>query len=546
MDKSDQRVPANPGAPTEALMNVSQPPAADATCRASKNFLVILERKVFLSIPTRSALDSLIQAYILYVHPTLPLLDEAELWDIYNLPLATTRKLLLLYVSLDILQRCGFRGKHDARESFYKRAKYLYNLDIECPLARAQIAVILSHHTCAQEPRAGSEWLALAIHGAQILDGPPEHSPNPSSSCKKRIWWSIVLRDRALCLSLHRRSQVLDIPAALDAVDDSTFDHKITHLCHYALALALSDMMSLVYASHGISTISVPPSAFEATISKISRVKATLGDRRSNTRLSELIQQGAPPPVLFTACISLAHFELLIIETYMRYISCYGKMISAAAEELVDFMTKQISVLERLDHSSKNEALPLSVAGCLPLPLITTAINISLSPSPWRTIQLKRRSDTLGKVMRGLEESYEGAAMISTGMSQFMQLAHTAIQLCSGLDEQGSLTNNTNRALPAPGLQQETLSLGQLPRTDSLPDLLTCLLPASLRLWLPWDDSSVSTSDNRCRRPVTDTLSRPKNMKRTTVHRTENGIRYHEKVNLDYLDLRAAEGNASA
>lgn len=156
------------------------------------------------------------------------------------------------------------------------------------------------------------------------------------------------------------------------------------------------------------------------------------------------------------------------------------------------------------------------------MPLLTTAINISLSPSPQQREIHKRTIDTLGQIVKHLEQVYEAAAMISSGMSHFLQLAYTTIQLQSpdsdpvlptsledcfdehlphGSPETVELARTWKDFLlqsPRAYLLISTtvdfsLSLGKLPRTDSLPDLLTCLLPGSLRICLPWDINPMSS-----------------------------------------------------
>lgn len=95
----------------------------------------------------------------------------------------------------------------------------LYDLNIDPrPSAKSQGSVLLSYHTSAEDPQAGSTWLGRAIENATLIDSQPSLSPSPvpasqisdglTPSLKKRLWWSILLRDRSLCIGLRRRSQV--------------------------------------------------------------------------------------------------------------------------------------------------------------------------------------------------------------------------------------------------------------------------------------------------------------------------------------------------
>jgi hypothetical protein len=58
---------------------------------------------------------------------------------------------------------------------------------------------------------------------------------------------------------------------------------------HYELALALSDMMPLVYSSHGIRVPSLSRNEFDATLAKVRRVESTLNRWLSTTNLPALV-----------------------------------------------------------------------------------------------------------------------------------------------------------------------------------------------------------------------------------------------------------------
>src|SRR5699024_729829 len=106
---------------------------------------------------------------------------------------------------LETLRRCGFSNKRDARKQLYNRAKLLYYLQVESsPSAKAQGAVLLTHHTSSEDPLGGSHWLTQAIENAMMIDAKPFFSnvEDVNPSLKKRLWWSILLRDRSLCIGL--------------------------------------------------------------------------------------------------------------------------------------------------------------------------------------------------------------------------------------------------------------------------------------------------------------------------------------------------------
>jgi hypothetical protein len=140
----------------------------------------------------------------------------------------------------------------------------------------------------------------------------------------------------------------------------------------------------------------------------------------------------------------------------------------------------------------------------------------------------KRRLHTLGQVLRSLEQVYEAAAMISAGMSHFLHLAYMTVQLPLDRDTQmvalfGSTDNITGGNTSSAVEEQSTptavegqtpsrtwkdfllqsprayllisttvdysLCIGHLPHDHALPDMLTCVLPGSLKIRFPWNGS---------------------------------------------------------
>ncbi|KAJ5498768.1 hypothetical protein N7453_007819 [Penicillium expansum] len=186
--------------------------------------VAFLTSKGCLSLPTFNAIDEFVQEYFRHIHPSVPVLDEAKFWRIYRDNRSTGPKISLFvfqslllascpFVSLKTLRQCGFEDMKDAQKQLYNRANLLFQLRTEeRPYATAQAAVLLTHYTSAEDPEAGSLWITRAIEHAMLIDSHPslvvEYAP---ISLKKRLWWSIFLRDRSLCLGLCRRPQVTSI-----------------------------------------------------------------------------------------------------------------------------------------------------------------------------------------------------------------------------------------------------------------------------------------------------------------------------------------------
>lgn len=89
----------------------------------------------------------------------------------------------------------------------------LYELRTEeRPHVNAQGAILLAHYTSAEDPQAGSLWVTRAIEHAMLIDSHPSLvGENVAISLKKRLWWSILLRDQSLCIDLRHRPRVTSI-----------------------------------------------------------------------------------------------------------------------------------------------------------------------------------------------------------------------------------------------------------------------------------------------------------------------------------------------
>ncbi|KAG4270134.1 hypothetical protein FPRO04_11826 [Fusarium proliferatum] len=153
-----------------------------------------LEAQGCFRVPTPEALDEFVQEYFLHVHPALPLLDEAWFWAIYSRPARGRSNLSLFVFQAMLFTACsflpfstikslGFASVHNARNTYYRRGKLLFDLCSERNLvSSAQGALLLSYNgTMKDQKRTNSIWLSTAIHLAQAAGADQFHtSLNPS------------------------------------------------------------------------------------------------------------------------------------------------------------------------------------------------------------------------------------------------------------------------------------------------------------------------------------------------------------------------------
>ena len=191
-----------------------------------------LSAKGCFTLPPKCAIDEFLKCYFDFVPPQLPILDEQEFLDSYQIvqegePSKSTtnqRKISLLlfqavlfaassYVSLSTLQKAGYTTRSGARRSLFHKVRALYSLDVE----KDQIAVLQSlllmsfWRGTPDDHKDAWHWSGLAISLASTIglqSKPKAMLKERHQILHKRCWWSCVLRDRLLALSEHRRPRI--------------------------------------------------------------------------------------------------------------------------------------------------------------------------------------------------------------------------------------------------------------------------------------------------------------------------------------------------
>ncbi|PKY00035.1 hypothetical protein P168DRAFT_337206 [Aspergillus campestris IBT 28561] len=537
--------------------------------------LAFLASKACLSVPDKTVIDDFVRQYFLHIHPSMPVLDEAAFWDMYLHPgedvdgrvsLFVFQALLFVscaHVPLETLQQCGFKDKRDARNSFYRRTKYLFDLSGEDrPYAKSQGCIILSHHTSGEEPQAASLWLTRAIQNAMTIGCKPGPSEDVEDSLKKRLWWSIILRDRSLCLGLRRRGQVtsLEFGMAAEPLDEEDFADEIRRSQVYEpdtkrmlvkvlqeqcrLSVLLTEMVSFVFASHGLAAPVMGFEQFHHELARIARIQRLLAQWEACSQLQGLLT-GVPDPVTqmtnfaymfyHTARIDLAHYETLLIENHLLLAGTnYIHHLWQIGATLYDAMNQLTAVMEYFSREGRAQNLPLSVLAYVAMPLVLTAIDLKLSPTSSELDTRRRRLDALGAIIRHSGRVYDVTDMVSAGTNHILQLAYMTSQhlflrwddepptprVRSGQSNRGATHLVEKDALPTPPpfpsarraaswheaflrhprayllistSVDYSLSVGRLPYDSALPELVRCIPPIGIGIRLPWTMPSPST-----------------------------------------------------
>ncbi|KAM0522496.1 hypothetical protein ACHAPE_002086 [Trichoderma viride] len=171
-----------------------------------------LTEKGCLTLPAETALEEFFHQYFSHIHPIIPLVSEAEFWAAdARIPLLLIRAMLFIsspYVSASTLLSLGYSSVQAAHLELYTAAKTLTQFDIHRDnVISAQVALLLTYYTPAPSDTTNTYWMVNAVHFARCAHADQYHTLNDGNPAKgrlKRLWWTCILRDRVISLSLRR------------------------------------------------------------------------------------------------------------------------------------------------------------------------------------------------------------------------------------------------------------------------------------------------------------------------------------------------------
>ncbi|KAJ5143400.1 uncharacterized protein N7515_002187 [Penicillium bovifimosum] len=467
--------------------------------------LLFLASKDCLTLPGPDAIDEFVEQYFKRIHPSVPVLDEASFWNVYssNQPSGSKISLFVLQsllfascplVSLDTLRQCGFKDRRDARKQLYNRAKLLFELRTEKRShANAQGAVLLTHYTSAADPQAGSLWVTRAIEHAMLIDAQPSLlMEDVSLSLKKRLWWSILLRDRSLCIGLRRRPQVTSINfqgwSDWLSADDFTEEMHQSRVYDYdtkrrlfaalqkqcELAVLLTDLVSLAFIPKRTPRRFLSMAEFQGLLSRIKTIKKSLDEWKkpaqplmSPHKLSTSEGSDAVATLTYltymyyyAARVDLAQYSAFILEENLFYAGDkYSTMILDIGNDLRNGIDGLSLVMEHFSVNGHAGDLPLSVLGYVSMPLVLAAINLKLSPSREEMEKRQKRLSSLSQIIRHSEALYDVTDFVAIGTNHILQLAYATTQNLFLEEKKPQLflpQTETNNSLSSPGVQSNT------------------------------------------------------------------------------------------
>lgn len=194
------------------------------------------------SFPPRPTVVALLKAYFQWFHTCHSVVDETDVWSEFetgNLSPLLLQSMLFVAAAHcdDAVLRDGLLGnRHEAKFKFYMRARDLYDADIESNNLTVIQSLFLISFWRGHVPQEKDvrHWLGAAIslaqrrgiHRSKTLSN-PEKVPNgvadKISRLRKRLWWSIYVRERQASAALGLPNRIRDEDCDVEPLDESDF-----------------------------------------------------------------------------------------------------------------------------------------------------------------------------------------------------------------------------------------------------------------------------------------------------------------------------------
>ncbi|KAI3572725.1 cutinase transcription factor 1 alpha [Fusarium oxysporum f. sp. albedinis] len=227
----------------------------------------LLEAEGAFSFPPDAAIKTLLKVYFKWFHSCFAIVDEPDVWQHYEQ--GTISPLLLqsvLFIGVmhcheDELQCLDLGSRNRAKYILYNRAKDLYDAGIESrALTVIQALFLMSFWRAgALLQKDTRHWLGAAVSLAQtkgLHRGSSQDARSKLQRLRKRIWWSLYIRERqcaaALGLPPRIRDEDCDVEALNDADFQETFDPTISptqaqeFICYMVEMSVLSRMLGRI------------------------------------------------------------------------------------------------------------------------------------------------------------------------------------------------------------------------------------------------------------------------------------------------------------
>lgn len=215
--------------------------------------LQFLIRKGALTVPEVDLRAEIFKSYLFTVYPFMPILSLESLVDPAQMPEGGRKMSLLLFQAVmfaglsslnkDLVQQTGYMTLKQARKGFFNKVLLLYNFNAEPDdTAVVQTLLLMSLWYEKWNDRKHTwHWTGLAISLAQSMglhrrSGAAKITMQ-EQRLRRRIWWSLYIRDRLIALGTRRPMRIKDdehdLPLlTIEDFDIGSFDSYLAeHFC---------------------------------------------------------------------------------------------------------------------------------------------------------------------------------------------------------------------------------------------------------------------------------------------------------------------------
>ncbi|KAK5995337.1 Cutinase transcription factor 1 beta [Cladobotryum mycophilum] len=203
-----------------------------------------------LTIPDLQSCLPAIEAYFKWSHPSYPILDRAEVtrglasMEISRMLLQGILFIGSTYCDDETITAMGFQDRWQAKTTFYTRARLLFHADWE----KDGIVLIQSLFLMGfwrggpAEVRDVRYWLGVVItfaesyglHRSQVSFTPSTARSMGGNShmarIRRRIWWSIYVRERQAAASLGLPSRIRDEDCDIEPLSPSDLESELSYV----------------------------------------------------------------------------------------------------------------------------------------------------------------------------------------------------------------------------------------------------------------------------------------------------------------------------
>lgn len=215
------------------LPNVQHPP------HMASEDIDFLQAKDAFAYPSDEILTALVSTFLERVYPLYPVVSLQEFLTQYKkkaIPFLLLNAICFVaatYCPLAALHRGGFSGRKEARFSFYKKAKALFDTGYECnKIAILQSSILLTFWGGGPNNYWNFySWIGTSVTIAETLGMHRSlagtNMAKQDRSLLKRLWWVLVIRDSFCGALVGRPFRIGMEHSDADMLTQDDFEHDI-------------------------------------------------------------------------------------------------------------------------------------------------------------------------------------------------------------------------------------------------------------------------------------------------------------------------------